>query len=70
MLTKGKIVRQNLIRQLPVGKSRTIASHEQDMRGYRKLIHDADATFRLPRKLTRVARAQKQAARRSWLIFE
>jgi hypothetical protein len=32
MLTKAKIVRQNLIRQLPVSKSRTIASHEQDMR--------------------------------------
>src|SRR5216683_5649420 len=32
MLTKAEIVRQNLIRQLPVSKSRTIASHEQDMR--------------------------------------
>src|SRR5258705_13166110 len=32
MLTKARIVRQNLIRQLPVSKSRTIASHQQDMR--------------------------------------
>src|ERR1700693_1840777 len=32
MLSKAKIVRQNLIRQPPVSKSRTIASHEQDMR--------------------------------------
>src|ERR1700745_143327 len=32
MLTKAKIVRQNFIRQLPLSKSRTIASHEQDMR--------------------------------------
>src|SRR6266849_4720629 len=32
MLTKPKIVRQNLIRQLPVSKSRTIASHEQARR--------------------------------------
>jgi hypothetical protein len=31
MLTKAKIVRQNFIRQLPVSKSGTIASHEQDM---------------------------------------
>src|SRR5882672_624981 len=31
-LTKAKIVRQNLIRQLPVSKSRTIASHEQELR--------------------------------------
>jgi hypothetical protein len=59
MLTKAKIVRQNLIRQLPVSKSRTIASHEQDMRGYRKLIHDAGTSFRLPRKLARVVRGTK-----------
>src|ERR1700745_413764 len=32
MLTKAKIVRQNFIRQLPLSKSRTIASHEQDIR--------------------------------------
>src|SRR6266853_3524474 len=32
MLTKAKIALQNFIRQLPVSKSRIIASHEQDMR--------------------------------------
>src|SRR6266853_5417930 len=32
MLTKAKIERQYLIRKLPVSKSRTIASHDQDMR--------------------------------------
>src|SRR5580704_1057434 len=32
MPTKAKIVGQNLIRPLPVDKSRTIAFHEQDMR--------------------------------------
>src|ERR1700741_1404699 len=48
MLTKAKIVRQNFIRHLPISKSRTIASHEQDMRltrGYRKLAQDTGPSF-------------------------
>src|ERR1700747_1101921 len=59
MLTKTKSVRQNFIRQLPVSKSQTIASHEQDIRGYRKPIHNAGTSFRSQRKLARVVRGTK-----------
>src|SRR6266478_9958999 len=60
-LTKAKIVRQNLIRQLPVSKSRTIASHEQAMRLTRLSETDPRRRhkFRLQRKLARVVRGTK-----------